>query len=236
MNPFRIFFLMVTVICSAASGSETLDPNDPRWKWMDEQIDQEFSPYQKTGITKEMLNQTLSNTAKISFGNHLHHFKIIDGKVYGSSSAHHNAKGLLEKVAELYPVPDVEIILFTHDVIWNPWELSSPVFVTSQGHQGQMLIHFPIQHWDTWEQLIPTIEEAYANSPWDLKREKICWRGSPFGLDHLKDVTTWTQFERGIICTLTKCNPSEINAYFSGMPDWMFLLPNRKRYSKRYFL
>lgn len=219
---FHYLIVPFVTLFSILSATQALDWNDPKWRWMDEQIEEELRQFQKTGITREMLEKVMQNASRISFGSNLHHFKIIDRKVFGPSSADYNPKGLLEKVAELYPVPDVELILFSQDIIWNPWDLAGPVLVTSQGHKGYKMVHLPIQHWQTWIDWIPTVEHASATSPWETKIEKICWRGSAFGPDHLKDPRAWTRFERGMVCTLSKQFPAQIDASFSGASHWMF--------------
>src|SRR2546422_3494818 len=127
----------------------SLDPLNPKWAWMDQRIEEEFSAYNKSGITLQMIEGVMNNTSRISFGGNLNRFQIIGGKVYGPQNY---PKNLLEKLVKLYPVPDVDIILFNQDIIWNPWELAGPVLATCKDQHGQKVILFPIQFVAEWEE------------------------------------------------------------------------------------
>jgi hypothetical protein len=97
------------------------------FQWMDTQIENEFQTFKRTGITATMLDSVIQNIPNIGFGHALRRFQIIDRKVYGPAGG---PKGLLEKIAQLYPVPDVDVILLDQDIIWNHWVLTGPVLAT----------------------------------------------------------------------------------------------------------
>ncbi|MFZ0565680.1 MAG: hypothetical protein WAM28_05805, partial [Chlamydiales bacterium] len=59
---FWIFCFSIPMF--AASNVKPLSVDDPKWRWMDKQINKQFAPFRK-GITKEMLDETMKNAPKI---------------------------------------------------------------------------------------------------------------------------------------------------------------------------
>lgn len=211
------FLLVALSFFSSLFSVERLDSRDPRWAWMDEQLEQEFLPFKKSGITTAMLDETMRRAPGIGFGNHLLRFQIVNGKVYGPSEPYPGAKDLLEKVVSLYPVPNVDVILFTQDILWHPWLLAGPIFATCKRGDAPFVLHLPIQLSIEWEkEFVPLIEKACQHSPWEGKIPQIFWRGFCNDADNYNDPTQWTKLPRGKLCYLSQQHPHLVNAAFSG--------------------
>ena len=216
-----VFFVCWVLMVEAAVA---LDPNDPKWAWMDRCIEKELAGFRETGITKDMLDKVMRNASRISFAQNLHRFTVIKGKVYGEEGPY-EPKRLLETLIQLYPIPDVDLILFTQDIIWNPWDLVGPVLATCRDDRGSAVILFPIQLWSAWEdrgRFVEPVNQASAESPWESKIEKIFWRGGANTPTNLGDPTLWTSFDRGNVCMLSKQFPQFIDATFTAAYPWMF--------------
>lgn len=209
------------MLFSSVEAVEALDPTDTKWTWMDQRIEEEFYAFHKSGVTLQMIDQLMENTSRISFGANLQRFQILGRKVYGPEGDY-NPKGLLEKIAELYPVPDVDVVIFTQDIIWNPWDLAGPILATCKDAHGARVILFPEQWWTYWPECIQCVNQASQNIPWKTKKDLLFWRGTANGPDHLKDPHLWTHFERGRVCSWSKERPQDLDAAFTGTYWWMF--------------
>ncbi len=121
-------FLWFCITTSQLFAISALDPSDPKWAWMDRQIEADFAFFQN-GISQNMIEDVMNSRDHLSFGNNYNRFKIINGRVHGEDGDH-APKRLLELIVSLYPVPDIDVIIFTQDICWNPWELRGPVLCT----------------------------------------------------------------------------------------------------------
>lgn len=217
-NLITIFLFFSCFLCSLMHG-QSLRIDDPRWLWMDAQIEEEFKEFEKTGITLEMLNGVLKKVPEITFGPNLIRLKIINGKVYGCGGF---AKHLLDTICEIYSVPDVDLIVLEQDIIWNHWLLTGPVLATCKiTGTTKKMIHFPVQVWLEWERdFITSVEKACEASPWESKAEKIFWRG--YNTDgSYNNPNDWIKLRRGKLCYLSKQHPHLIDATFSGTHSWL---------------
>ncbi len=220
---YKFIVVLLTVFCSqflASEASVTLDPNDPRWKWMDEQIDQEFKPFERKGITKKLLDATIKKIPEISFGNALKRYQIINRQVIGPDG---EAKDLLKRIIDLYHVPNVDIIVHLQDIIWEPKTLPGPVLATCKiKNSSEMMIHFPVQSWAEWannfSKIIPPLSDNFS---WEMKSGKVFWRGWCNDGDNYNDPNLWTLRPRGKLCYLSQHHPESIDAAFSGNHPWM---------------
>jgi hypothetical protein len=201
-----------------AKKTPSLDIYNPKWKWMDEQIEKEFYPFEKNGITLDMLNKTMDIKPKV-LNKHMQNekdilirYRIVKRKVYGPSLP---IKDLLKKAIEIYPIPDVDIILCNADMIQNPEILLCPVLATCKEPNTENLIHF-ITHdrWvDMWSENIEEVEKGNKKFPWKSKISKIIWRGS--STDSYPDYNipkNWPNIPRLKLCSLSKQSPDIVNA------------------------
>jgi len=214
---------------SSATYAQSLNVNNPKWEWMDAQIEEEFKEFEETGITLEMLDSVMGKAPEITFGSNLVRLKIIDGKVYGPDGY---AKHLLDTICEIYCIPDVDVIILEQDIIWNHEILPGPVLATCKIREAtKKMIHFPAQLWFEWERdFIVDVEKASQASPWESKNSKIFWRGynTDGNYDNQGD---WTTLRRGKLCYFSKKYPDLVNATFSGTHSWLV----RENLQERFF-
>lgn len=236
MRRVLVFFLSVCSLFSNPSDDLPLNWNDPKWAWMDEGIRLDFLYFEpkkpidlktaskkqirmhnrkRRGITEQMLDAVMYTRGKISFGYALDRFQVIGREVYGPEG---ESKRLLQKVAKLYPVPDVDVIIHGQDIIFNHWELKGPVLVTCKTGVGQQ-IFFPVQLWETWVQFAKQIDDLSEKIEWDKKVPKYFWRGKPNDADNYNDRTMWTKWRRGKFCYLSTQYPELMDVAFSGHRD-----------------
>lgn len=230
MNKIMTWLLLLPYFCLVTAEppaeDQPLDWNDPKWAWMDEQIAHDFYPFEhdgeldylpfeagygKHGITEHMLDSVMNSTSIISFGDALTRLQVINREVYGPDV---EAKRLLQKVAKIYPVPNVDVIIHGQDIIFNHWQLRGPVLVTCKTG-GVMQILFPSQLWETWVHFAKEVETASQKTRWEDKIPKYFWRGKPNDADNYNDRDMWTKWRRGKFCNLSKQFPDLIDAAFS---------------------
>lgn len=230
MTRFVIFVLLCCL--RIVHAEEPLDVRSPKWNWMDEQIDAEFAIF-KSGITEEMLDGVMNKTPLLSYGDNYYRLQIINRQVFGRDG---QAKELLRKVAEIYPVPDVDVILFDHDIVWNYWELTGPILATCKIlNATDKMIHFPVQLWAEWVNFyISNTEKNCANSPWETKIPKAFWRGVPDDADNYNNPEWWICRPRGKLCDLSQQYPELINATFSGAHWWLVNHDLQPEFFKRF--
>ncbi len=187
---------------------------------MDEQIDQEFKPFERKGITEKLLDKIINKIPEISFGHALKRYQIINRQVIGPDG---EGKDLLKRIIDLYRVPNVDIIIHSWDIIWEPKNLPGPVLATCKIKDfSEMMIHFPVQLWEEWENnFSKTINDLSEVFPWEMKAEKVFWRGWCNDGDNYNDSKSWTVRPRGKLCYLSQHHPESIDAAFSGNHPWV---------------
>ncbi|MFZ0564853.1 MAG: glycosyl transferase family 90, partial [Chlamydiales bacterium] len=213
-----------------------LSVDDPKWRWMDKQINKQFAPFRK-GITKEMLDETMKNAPKIPYGEHFVRFQILDGKVHGMAKLplQKTVKELLERVAAVYPLPDVDIICYAADQIWQEHLLKGPVFISSLRVGGSPnVIQMPIEMSVLYEdKFVPVVQEQSENLLWENKISKIFWRGQcNDGWTRYSNPEFWTTFPRGKLCTWSREYPDLIDAAFSSFQPWQINKKTRDEFLK----
>jgi hypothetical protein len=229
MDRFVIYFLILVSFSCKSRAIESLDVNDPKWNWMDDQIEEDFKPFQKSGITLKMINGTMKKKDKILFSKYIKRIQIINGKVHSQDDS--PLKLLFENILSIYSVPDIDIIIYDCDNIWNPWILTCPVLgACKMGFP--MTVHFPIGFWYVWEKQALTIKKMCENSPWESKTPKIVWRGRNTDAENYNDPKLWTTHRRGKLCFLSQKNPELIDAGFTGVNNWHLAAPLKKDFWK----
>lgn len=116
------------------SASSSIEKNDPIWEaWTDKQIKKSFFSYERTGITKQMLDQTMKWNAKwrgvayASINEGMVRYRVIDSVIYQTPHAlFENQLGVaglrvLEEMIKKYPLPDVDFIYFDQDGPLSPF-------------------------------------------------------------------------------------------------------------------
>lgn len=231
---WKVIFLIVLHLTSSLFAISSLDPYDPKWVWMDRQIEKEFESFKK-GITQKMIDQVMNNRNNLSFSKDYHRYKVIKGKVFGKEG-HHGPKRFLELLASLYPLPDIDVVIFTQDICWNHWEIPGPVLCTCKEEHYKRMIYFPVQCWEMWVEQTKQITKVVPSSPWESKIDSMCWRGTACGPNHLKNgLEQWRSFERGRVVYWSQQFPEIINAAFTAAPLFLFASKEQREEFLSYF-
>jgi len=191
---------------------------------MDEQIEEQFAPF-KDGITKKMINKTMCLSDQIPFGQYMVRIQIINGKVFSNATTHvhQRAVKLLERVADIYPVPDVDVICYPADQLWDDRDLRAPVFASALRKNGSpCVIHMPIHLSIQFEDIfVPRTLHLNEQLPWENKIAKIFWRGQcNDGGNGYSKPKKWTKYRRGKLCSWSNEYPDLIDAAFSSYQNY----------------
>lgn len=213
-----IFFCLLNVpTLGFSTEDQPLYMDDPKWAWMDQQIALDFLPFEKEGISEAMVDRAFRRAFAFP---HVARLQIIGGKVYGGGGG--EADRLLTKITQLYPVPDVDIVVYGQDLIHDHWNVPGPILVTCKLQGGSTSSHqilFPSQLWETWIHFAQEVESACEHSPWEEKIAKYFWRGKPNDASNYQDRSMWTKYRRGKFCYLSQLHPELIDATFSSYWD-----------------
>ncbi len=225
---FWCFPLLVHASISA------LDPSDPKYRWMDEQIEREFAPF-ADGITREMLDQTQSLSPCYL------RYQVIDSKIIGPDGP---AQEVLSTLVELYQVPNVEFIFLQADGVikvkdswivkiddkeFHPEVFPGPIFTGAKNKTCQRAILFhdwyfytKKEHSLNWLNVSKTVDQLAGNIPWENKIPRAFWRGCPTGFQHDYSPEHWKETPRGQASYLSHLHPHLIDAAFC-INDWNFI-------------
>src|SRR5579885_1338251 len=111
-NMNRIFFFVCYLLVPMLGFAwNPIPPDAPGYEWMDRILDEEFAAFEKTGITREMVNAT--ERLRTPDGA-MYRFRVIGSNVYGPGGI---VREILEKMVQTYNVPDVDFIYFSHDIL-----------------------------------------------------------------------------------------------------------------------
>jgi len=232
------FFLCFPFLANASVAA--LGPLDPKYLWMDAQIEQEFSPF-SSGITREMLNETQALCPLYC------RYKIEHSRVYGPEG---NIRRMLEELVRLYPVPNVEFLYLQSDgviKVQNHWKVRltdthfhpevfpGPVFTSTKDKRCDRAILFMEWNLDlngthpsNWPVLSNLVMTLAGQIPWEQKIPQLFWRGYPMGFQHDYSLHGWKSTPRGKACYLSHVYPHLINAGFY-VNDHTFIRDAKKR-------
>lgn len=195
--------------------------------WMDRVVAKEFKKFEKSGISKELIETTWRNCQRIK---EFQRYKIIDSKVYGPAT---RVKSFLEVLVQKYPVPDVDFIYFYEDRLKKSFfkrskhKKSAPIFVSAKEKGMDSVVLFCDWNYDIkdaqggWNGLIEKVNQN--NTPWSTKIDKLFWRGMPWDGKHfgMYDFDNWTSIPRGNLVYQSQKFPEWIDAAFSEYPARM---------------
>lgn len=209
---------IIILICVCLVKLEAkLDPNDPKYAWMDEQIKNEFLRYESSGISKEMLDVTEEKVnQRFAPGWHAVRYKVINSIIYGPGGP---AKEMLEELERLYTLPYLEILFFMGDGIPILIDMPGPILSSTKHKDVQNVIlyhdwYFYISRKENnptydWATTYKEIELLSSCIPWAMKKDQLFWRGK-FHSHHSADL--WNTFPRGKLCYLSLSHPELIDA------------------------
>jgi hypothetical protein len=193
---------------------------------MDRAIKRDFVRYEKSGITRELLDTSWENCRQKK---EFRRYKVIDSKVYGEEG---RIKSFLEALVKAYPVPDVDFIYYYEDRLKKSFfkrrahRNSAPIFVSAKHKTLDYTVLFSDWVYDInneqsgWNFLIKKINEDQALWDWSSKIEKLFWRGTPWDGKHfgMYNFENWTTIPRGRLVFESLQHPDWIDAAFSEYP------------------
>jgi hypothetical protein len=149
--------------------------------WHLEQIHSDLSAYEKTGITKEMLNQLFRGELINELS--LARFTVVNGhlcfaigeKLLESRQFRH-ILAAIKKMHEISPIPDIDFIISLEDCINE--EKGCPLFVFAKTKRGKIPDFKALTGYSTLRKTMQTGSEKF---PWEKKKQRAFWRRSTKG-------------------------------------------------------
>lgn len=207
-------------------------------EWMMQQINQDLSPYTKSGITRASLDK-LMEVAKGELTEMTVRFQITDGQVtYTCNDAYfikfpdhasffHSRINVvvpaIKKLANSINLPNVDFIITVNDFAYTRNDLSlAPIFVFSKNKYIENHILFPDSDaLCNYYNVESSIIESSKNTPWENKINKVFWRGGTTDgcydniRDKCYDADHWRFRPRAILVLLSLKYPELIDAKFT---------------------
>lgn len=122
------FYLFLLLSLTPITAFGILSHKDSVWEaWTDKQIEESFAPFEQTGITEKMLDQTMAwnerwrSKAYTPINEGMVRYRVVDSVIYQTHHAlFENQLGVaglrvLEEIIRNYPLPDVDFIYFDQD-------------------------------------------------------------------------------------------------------------------------
>lgn len=195
----------------------------PLPRWMQEQIDEDFRPFESIGICKKKVDATWAKIRETHSSSMVVRYRILNHRLYRyfpkgePISLEDNSTELsLKTLFECAKLPDMDFILSFFDGI-NPDEdyfkvsedLQAPVFFSAKVLNTPNVILIPdwrsIGHW--WISDIKHIQSRVGKFPWEQKKNFAVWRGS------------LTKPIRRKLCQISKIYPAYLDAKFNSEGD-----------------
>ena len=182
--------------------------------WCLEQIHSDLSAYEKTGITKEMLNQLFRgelinelSLARFTIVNG--HLSFAIGEKLLESRQFRHILAAIKKIHELDPLPDIDFIISLEDCINE--EKGCPLFVFAKTKEAKSLVLIPdFKALTGYSTLRKTMQTGSEKFPWEKKKQRAFWRGSTTG--GWLTTNTWEEIARCKLALISASHPKEIDA------------------------
>ncbi len=187
--------------------------------WMMHQIHSDLRAYEKTGISKQSLDQFFFGKQMESLN--LIRFTITDRHVSFSLSNKNleqrqfrHLLAAMEKLNELVALPDVDFILSLEDGFAEG--VGIPLFVYAKSAAASSLVLMPdFKALTGYPSLRHEIEEGSRKWPWESKTAKAFWRGATTG--GWLTALTWDQIARVKLAIIGSACPDKIDARITGV-------------------
>lgn len=143
---FLFSFLNCLLLAPSLVGVERVKKSIEWELWTDEQIKKDFAPYEASGITLEMLDQTIAwnsewlDEAYPNLNEGMVRVRVVDSQIYQTrhkTFLHWGITALvvLEEIIKRYPLPDVDFIYLDQD---GPLPPDGNLSVAFMGPDGSM--------------------------------------------------------------------------------------------------
>jgi hypothetical protein len=187
--------------------------------WMTHQIHSDLSAYEKTGISKQLLDRFFQGKQIETLN--LIRFQITNRQLSFSLSTknleHRQFRHILaalEKLNELVVLPDVDFIVSLEDGF--PEEMGIPLFVYAKSNTVSSLVLMPdFKALTGYPDLRIDIEKANQKWAWENKTAKAFWRGATTG--GWLTALNWDQIARVKLALLARSHPDKMDARLTGV-------------------
>ncbi len=187
--------------------------------WALEQIHSDLKAYEKTGISKQSLDNFFYGQQNASL--YLIRFTIKDRIVSFSltqdtllNKQFRHLLAALQKLNEIVVLPDVDFIMSLHDGFKE--ELGIPLFVYAKSKAASSLLLMPdFKALTGYPSLRQEMEQGNLNWPWNKKIDKAFWRGSSTG--DWMTLLNWDKIARVKLALLALSHPDKIDARITGV-------------------
>lgn len=201
-------------------------------EWMTNQIDQDFADVPKSGITLEMIEQTMGDEPEFRVK-----FIIKDGKVHVHSGTYSENSykvlyNVLNELSSYIKLPDTIFLYNADDAPYNYKNLESntippkslakylvPVFAPTKHIDDKNLVVIPDQQtFEHMQDLIKEVKLGNSKYPSATKSPKAFWRGSTTGGFYFPE--NYTMFPRTKLLEISKQYPEILDAKFHNVVDY----------------
>lgn len=204
---FRFLWLILVLPFGAAAEN-----------WMDVAVQKELAPWEKRGVSTRAVEKTWKSCLSWP---EFKRYQVVNGEILGPETT---IKGLLRRIQSHYPLPDLDFIYYHQDVLSGrhvKLKDAAPIFVSAKKKSSDQAILFVDWYYDqeNWTSLIAYMEEEREKSPWETKKEKLIWRGTPS--DGYYDRNNWKKVPRGTLVSLGQGESARfIDTAFTGVHPW----------------
>ncbi len=205
--------------------------NSPLPSWMEEQIEEDLSHFKESGVTKEMLDKTMSDVYAIPTGSGAQfvRYKIQNNRISFETRSENPSDirivdfvrfvNLLARYTEL---PDIEFIVSLWDSYDRPIFLENthcPIFTMCRLKHNPIGVLFPeVRFFEGREGIFNDVERASNDTPWAKKHDKAYWKGGTTGGYY--PPLLWDYKPRSRLVLFSKEHPDLIDACFT-YPYWI---------------
>lgn len=169
--------------------------NNPPPQWMLDQISEDLSEFQESGITQQMLDNTMRNIYKVFTGRdaQLVRYKIRNNKISFSSLSEDpkdariaHFMDFVDTMGRYIDLPDIDFVLSIWDSFDRPVFIEKaecPVFTMCKQKPNRKAALFPeTRNMRNRERIYKEICASFAKSSWEEKIPKAFWRGGTTGM------------------------------------------------------
>jgi hypothetical protein len=236
MSKKGLFIFVVALLCwvsySAYKKQEQIglwwELKDSSPEWAKEQLDRDFAPFVKPGISQEALDQTF---AKIQ-SHHIpaYRYRILDGKIYrtpgdeGPLGRAHTFDKILKRLLKSSSLPNLDFLVCMMDGVPESYvapdfwitEKQAPLLTWAMKKEASHLILIPdflITRESGWHRETSAVIETSQRIPWEHKKDLAFWRGG--SSDKNYSLVNYFEKPRFLMSLLSKKHPELIDAGFT---------------------
>lgn len=205
--------------------------HNPPPQWMIEQIDEDLSAFKDSGVTTEMLDQTMHDVYALPTGRGAQfvRYKIEKNKVSYYSTSENSTDvritdfiKFVELIGEYVDLPDIDFIVSIWDSYDRPLFLDKtvcPIFTMCRLKPNKIGVLFPeVRFFNGRERIFREIEKQSLLHPWERKKDMAHWRGGTTGGYYA--LYEWDYKPRPRLVLFSKDHPDLIDAHFT-YPYWL---------------